>query len=109
MKGIDDKIVEHPDHQEGMMSFLANVMRFLVFDRRDALRRYLIEFSNAYKEKTLPVQFYRELNSANIYRTAIDIAGFSFNLERATDDDRESINGIYNYTKFILPLIQVYI
>lgn len=109
VKGIDDKVVEHPDHQEGMMSFLANVMRFLVFDRRAALCRYLIEFSNAYKEKTLPVQFYRELNPANIYRTDIDIAGFSFNLERATDSDRESINGIYNYTKFVLPLIQVYI
>lgn len=109
VKGIDDKIVEHPDHQEGMMSFLANVMRLLVFDRRAALRKYLIEFSNDYKEKKLPVQFYRELNSDNIYRTDIDISGFSFNLEQATDADKDFINGIYNYTKFILPLIQVYI
>lgn len=109
VKGIDDKVVEHPDHQAGMMTFLAEVMRFLVFDRHDALRKYLIEFSNAYKEKTLPVQFYRELNRDNIYRTDIEISGFTFNLDQVYDIDLEMINGIYNYTRFVLPLIQVYI
>jgi len=109
IKGIDDKVVEHPDHQEGMITFLANVMRLLVFDRRDALRRYLIEFSNDYKEKKLPVQFYRELNRDNIYRTDMELSGYTFNLEQAYDRDKDIINGVYNYKRFVLPLIQVYI
>ncbi|MCM1294997.1 MAG: hypothetical protein NC311_05600 [Muribaculaceae bacterium] len=109
VKGVRDEVVEDPDHQEGMIQFFVTVMRYLVFDRKDSLRKYLIEFSTAYKEKTLPVQYYKEFNAYNIYRTYMNTGEFSFNLTVAGDGDRDDINGVYNYKRFVLPLIQEYI
>lgn len=109
VKGVKDEVVEHPDHQEGMVKFFATVMKYLVYDRKDALRRYLIEFSSAYKEKKLPVVYYREFNGQNVYRTDMELAGHSFNMIEAGENDKDIINGVYNYKRYILPLIQVYI
>ena len=108
VKGVNDRVVLEPDHQNGMVRFFATVMRYLIYDRRDALRQYLIEFSVAYKEKKLPVQYYREFNKDNIYRTGIELSGYSFNMTVASEDDKADINGVYNYMRFILPLIQLY-
>ena len=80
IKGVKDEIVEHPDHQKGIVSFFVNVMRYLVAGRKAHLRRYLIEFTCAYKDRDLPIEFYRELNSSNVYRTKMELDGFSFNL-----------------------------
>lgn len=109
VKGVRDSVVEDPDQQSGMIRFFATVMRYLMFDQRDKLRKYLIDFSNAYKEKTLPVQYYKEFNEYNIYRTMMETEGFSFNMTVAGDKDKGIINGVYNYKRFVLPLIQEYI
>lgn len=109
VKGVRDEVVEDTDHQKGMIRFFATVMRHLTLDRRDALRKYLIEFSNAYKEKALPVEYYKEFNSENIYRSYMEMCDYTFNLEQASEDEKDMITGVYNYLKFILPLIQVYI
>lgn len=109
VKGVNDIVVEDPDHQAGMVQFFSTVMKYLVFDRRDKLRQYLIEFSEDYKAKKLPVQYYKEFNSYNVYRTYMDTGEFSFNLTAAGEDDKEMINGVYNYKRFVLPLIQRYI
>lgn len=109
VKGVRDSVVEDPDQQSGMIRFFATVMRYLMFDQRDKLRKYLIDFSNAYKEKTLPVQYYKEFNEYNIYRTMMETEGFSFNMTVAGDKDKDIINGVYNYKRFVLPLIQEYI
>ena len=109
VKGVRDATVEDPDHQEGMIRFFSTVMRYLVFDRRDRLRQYLIEFSNAYKAKELPVQYYKEFNEYNIYRTDMATDQFAFNLTSAGEGDKDMINGVYNYKRFVLALIQEYI
>lgn len=109
LKGVNDKIVQHPDHQEGMMVFLNTVFRYVSRDQIDELREYLIQFVHDYKAKRLPHQYYRELNSANLYRTDMDIAGFVYNLDTATDRDLDIINPVYNYKRFILPILQQYL
>lgn len=109
VKGIRDDVVLDPDHQEGMVRFLATVMRYLVYDRRDALRKYLVEFSSQYKRKELPVQYYKEFNSLNIYRTTMDLGEYTINLSTAGEGDKPDINGVYNYKRFVLPLIQLYL
>ena len=109
VKGIRDDIVSHDDHQQGIMAFMAKVMGYLVRNRRDALRRYLIEFSEAYKAKELPVQYYRELSNLNAYRTTMETAGYSYSLDTITESDLNEISGIYNYRRFILPVIQQYL
>ena len=106
LKGVKDEVLEEPDHRNGMLLFLARCMDYLVMDRRDALRRYLIEFVDDYKSKRLPVQYYRELNRDNCYRTTMEISGMSFSLIVATEDDKDMINGVYNYKRFVLPIIQ---
>jgi len=106
LKGVKDEVLEEPDHQNGMLLFLARCMDYLVMDRRDALRRYLIEFVDDYKSKRLPVRYYRELNRDNCYRTTMEISGMSFSLIVATEDDKDMINGVYNYKRFVLPIIQ---
>lgn len=109
VKGVKDAVVEDPDHQAGMVRFFATVMRYLMLDHKDRLRKYLIEFSTAYKEKDLPVQYYKEFNEYNVYRSIMSTGDFSFNLTAAGEKDKDIINGVYNYMRFVLPLIQEYI
>lgn len=109
IKGVNDAVVGEQDHQDGMIQFFVKVFGYLIQDRRQDLRKYLIQFSDDYKAKRLPVQYYRELNSTNVYRTIIELTDYGFNLVSAGDSDRDIINGIYNYTKYILPIIQTFI
>ena len=109
VKGIKDEVVNDPDHQKGMIQFFVTVMEHLVMDRRDALRKYLIDFSNDYKKKKLPVEYYKEFSRENIYRTGTEIVGWSLNLNHMDKSDLDSINGIYNYNRFIIPIIQRFV
>lgn len=106
IKGIRDAVVDHPDHQNGMIQFLLQVFRYLVMDQRRELREYLIQFTHDYKAKQLPYQYYRELNGNNEYRTVIELSGFEYNLSEIGQVDLDIINPVYNYTKFILPIIR---
>lgn len=108
IKGIKDEIVQDPDHQQGMVIFLATVMEHLVMDRMDALRRYLIQFTDDYKSKRLPVMYYKEMNGENIYRTTMEISGTYFQMQTATESDKPMINGTYNFKRFVLPMIRLF-
>jgi len=109
IKGINDSIVEEPDHQAGIVNFMATVMGYLTRNRRDALRKYLIEFSEAYKAMELPLCYYREMSKLNAYRTTMEISDFSYATTMPSEDDKKIINGIYNYNRFVLPVIQQYL
>lgn len=109
IKGIKDAIVLDPDHQAGIIRFLVQVMEYLVMDRMDALRRFLIKFTDDYKSMQLPVQYYKELNNENVYRSSMEIAGAFFQMQVATDADKSMINGVYNFKRFVLPLIKRFI
>lgn len=109
MKGVSDDVVEHPDQQEGMIRFLKTVFKYLSMDQKDELRSYLIEFTHNYKGMKLPYQYYRELNGSNLYRTNMELSGFSYDLTMASNDDLDIINPVYNYTRYILPLLRLYL
>ena len=109
VKGIADTVVEESDHQNGMLIFFRRVFDYLLLDQRDKLRKYLIQFVRDYKSFNLPHQYYRELNGENIYRTKFDIAGFEYNLTEVSDDDFDIINPIYNFKRYVIPVIQMYI
>ena len=109
IKGIKDSVLEDPDIQAGMMNFFRTIMKYLCYDRRDKVREYLIEFSDAYKKKKLPIQYYKELSGSCVYRTnLIQIGNYSLNLAVATDADREHVLGTYNYRRFVIPFIQAF-
>ena len=46
---------------------------------------------------------------SNIYRTDMATDQFAFNLTSAGEGDKDMINGVYNYKRFVLALIQEYI
>jgi hypothetical protein len=106
VKGVRDEVVEHEDHQKGMVQFFKTVFRYVVRDQNDDLRKYLIKFVRDYKAKKLPKEYYREFNGYNFYRTVIENAGFEFNLTELGDADIDIINPIFNYTKYILPIVR---
>lgn len=109
IKGVNDAVVEHEDHQNGIIQFFKQVSEYLVYDQRQALREYLIDFSQQYKSKRLNHEYYREFNSDNIYRTIMELSGFSYNLTEAGNSDLGIINPVYNYKRYILPMIRLYI
>ena len=109
IKGVNDEVVNNQDHQAGIITFIVKVMEYLVMDRRDSLRKYLIDFTHRYKARELSVQFYRELNSFNIYRTIYELSGYGYNLLVIDQADVDTLNIQYNYNRIVLPLIQMFI
>lgn len=108
IKGIRDEVVEDPDHQKGMIQFFLQVFKYLSMDQRSELRQFLVQFVRDYKSKKLPHYYYKELNGENIYRTVYEIAGFEYNLLEIGEKDLDIINPVYNYTRYILPIIRMF-
>lgn len=109
IKGLNDQIMKEPDHQNGMLKFLRAFFKIVGREDPHEIRQFLIQFVHDYKHKKLSHCYYRELNQLNIYRTIYEISGFEYNLVIAGDSDLDMINGIYNYKRYLLPLIQFYI
>lgn len=109
IKGLGDAVIETGDHCNGMLEFIKNVFDYVIYDRKDALRKYLIEFSDDYKNRRLPYQYYREMNSENIYRFAYEVDDYTFNMTAISPDQIEELNITYNYMFYVLPLIRQYI
>ena len=108
IKGLGN-VTSEEDHQNGMMCFFEQVFRYLIQGRRDDLRKYLIQFVDDYKCKRLPIQYYKELNRRSVYRTKYQIAGYGYNIKIAGDSDREIVDGIYNYNRYIIPFVQTFL
>ena len=108
VKGVRDEVVNDPDHQKGIVQFFLKIFKYLVMDQRQDLWNFLIDFVRQYKAKELPFYYYKEFNGDNIYRTIIELAGFEYNLTEIGEDDLDIINPIYNYTRYILPIIRMF-
>lgn len=109
IKGISDDILDNDDHREGMLLFLERCSEHLCSGRRDRLRRYLIDFSVAYKRRELPACFYRELSKANGYRLGNVEDAVELILDKVGDDDIERLNIAYNYNRIVIPMIRRFI
>lgn len=97
------------DHERGILQFFRTVFTYVEYDRRDELKRYLIDFSVSYKKKELPVEYYKEFNHEDCYRFKGEIQGFSFTLNSIDESYLEDLNIIYNYNAYILPVLQRYL
>ncbi len=117
VKGIRDDVIEHDDHIAGMLSFLATIFKYLSSGRMDDMRKYLVKFSNDYKDRALPYYFYRELNSDNLYRAAGNLIvkdgnnnrSLSFNYEYINNSMLDDINITFNYMFYVLPIIRIHL
>lgn len=108
IKGLSQAETD-PDQQKGMVKFLCTVFKYYLQGRRSELNRYLIQFSEDYKSKVLPVEYYKELANPSVYRTVLEISQYQYNLTTAGEEDKEMINGVYNYNRFVIPMIQAFL
>ena len=109
VKGMSDEIIETKDHKKGMIVFLTTVFNHLIYDRKKELHDYLLYFVDAYKNRELPVWYYREMNPENVYRFKEEIDGYTFNLENVSESNIDELNIIYNYRFYVMPMVQQYV
>ena len=108
-KGLSDEVMSEPDHQRGMMTFLATAFKYIMRDERHKLRVYLADFANKYKKLELPHEYYRELKYSNQYCSNITAGDYVLYYDNVSDENVKDLNVAYNYLYYILPLIRIYL
>lgn len=108
IKGVGT-IYKEEDYQNGIMIFLNTVFRLRTRGQIQELRDYLIRFTNDYKSMKLPVQYYRELGGSNAYRSTYTVGNMEYIFGIAGEKDKPIINGIYNYKRYVLPMVQAFL
>lgn len=102
VKGIDNTLLEQ--HKDYMCDFISTYLNYLEFDNIKSLRKFLVEFSELYKERELPIEYYREFNTTSCYRYIKD-RGVLF--DSLGDIDMVDIR--YNYLNIIIPMVNLII
>lgn len=102
VKGINDEKVKL--HEEYMCDLIGTCLHLLESMNEKKLKQLLVEFSNLYKNRQLPVEYYREFDRNSFYRYKDD--------GRIVFEDIGDINMIdisYNYLNIIIPLQNILI
>lgn len=103
VKGIADEQVD--SHKDGILKFLNEVIDLREHSSQASLNEYFHSVADAYKKRELDLDWYREFNASSSYKLTLD--GMEANLPMITEDELPDIDISYNYTKIILPLIQM--
>jgi len=93
------------NYKENNNLFLEELIKLIkILEKLDKNNRcrILIDFRKKYCEKLFPKEMYRELNTENKFRICYKDHQFLCN----SFDDLSLINGMYNYTFFIVPIIK---
>lgn len=103
IKGIRDEVLEK--HKKYMLYFI--FLFFKNMERRDKKYniKFVSDFAIKYKERQLPIGYYRELNTDSKYRYEMMISEASILMEDA--EDVNSINISYNYMNYIVPFLRL--
>ena len=103
VKGINDSVIHK--HDNGILSFLKDVISIAESGNTKELNSYLAEFVDAYKKKELEIDMYREFNNESQFRYR-----YASETMLCDEMDESMINGLdigYNYINIVLPLIQL--
>ena len=106
VKGIGSK--EALDlHVNGMCKFINDLIDLYIANNRVDTNNYLHEFTEAYKAREFPFEYYREFNSQSAYKY------YEGDDEIVLDEIDEStidyIDISWNYFKVILPAIRLFV
>lgn len=108
VKGINDDILKL--HDDGINKFLD--MFFIMMEsepNEKKIKKFLSEFAYEYKNRLLPINFYREFNEKSLFKTNINFqSGLSSYLTNVGKDFNE-LDISYNYLNVIRPLISILI
>ena len=103
VKGINDEKVEKY-HKEYMCDLIATCLRLLESMNEKKLKEVLVEFSHMYKNRELPIEYYRSFDKNSFYTYNGD--------SRVLFEDIGDVNMIdisYNYINIIIPLQNILI
>lgn len=104
VKGINDDILIL--HRDYMLDFMHNIFNMMeTSDNNERVIKELVGFTDAYKNRELEIEYYRELNEDSSYRLNKDYIGYPLGLLRV--GDVSDINIAYNYMNYIRPIIQI--
>lgn len=96
-------------HSEGILNFLLNVIYIAEKTNMNykELYRFLQDFVDAYKRRTLEFDYYREFNIESKFR--FQALGGEILMDQVDEAAFEHVNIEYNYIHMILPLINLLI
>lgn len=103
IKGIDDdKLVEHRNF---MIAFLHRFTEMMEVSAEKHTISFVKNFMMAYKERELPIGYYRELNSSAMFRLKVKYLNNTVGVRTIGEVDKLDIG--YNFTRYIVPLISI--
>ena len=105
VKGLDDSLL--PKHENGILELIRTLYQGLLESpgRRDVMSRWMAEFAQAYLDKELDFEYYREFNSSSQFK--VNMGGQVFEMDAIHEDDLPYLDITYNYVNIIVPLINV--
>lgn len=101
VKGIDDEKVEL--HNDYMLKFISTYIRLLGSYDIEGARKYIMKYINDYKQRKLPMDYYREFNPDSQFKAII--AGKIIPMDRFNRVDMCDIS--YNYLNVLVPLLNL--
>lgn len=109
MKQIDVKGLSSVElHRKYLLDF---ILKFATMNEKssnvDIIIRTLVRFVKDYRNRKLPVEFYREMNNSGMYRVYQDYLD-DF-VEISNTDDIDNLDISYNYINYIAPLASIYL
>lgn len=108
IKGISDEVLEY--HREFMVDFLIKLFKAFEISDQKYIIRILRDFMFHYKNKDLPVGYYRELNADSYYSIMEEMITGRIILKDIDEDDiNHTLDIGYNYIMYLLPIMRILI
>jgi len=102
IKGATNK--EHP-----LLEHICTIIKYNEKSNKDIIFKQLQKLRIEYLERSLPVEYYRELNPNNKFRLLEHYTRYALYLDDVSKDFLDQIDISYNYINFIIPLISILI
>lgn len=103
VKGISSENVDV--HEDGMLDIIKIMFKKIETDTQDVQIRVLMRYINEYKERKLPVNFYREFNSSSKIIVADPESIMSF--DDYWEDRKDELSIQYNYFNVLIPILKM--
>lgn len=98
----EDNVSLHTDYILDMLKDFIYMLSTNQTDKSPVIN-WVVDFALAYRRKELDIGYYRELNSNSTYKLNID--GTFIAMDET--DDLKHLNILYNYYKYIVPLVDI--
>ena len=105
VKGISNDNIDK--HSEFFLEDLMNIFKVIEGGDKDYIASFLKQYRSLYLRKELDIGCYRELNLESLFSYKRRIGGFTYLIEDT--DDIDSVDILYNYKNYIIPIINMVI